>query len=96
MAIQLKATKQYFPVVLFIMLYNFEVREVMFVYMLKTTAAKEAIPAWWMSGRSVLTGLTSYIVVDNDDDDDDNVVLNCYLSVTIYGEQWNLPSQYNN
>ena len=49
-----------------------------------------------MSGRSVLTGLTSDIVVDNDDDDDDNVVLNCYLSVTIYGDQWNLPSQYNN
>ena len=47
-----------------------------------------------MSGRSVLTGLTSDIVVDNDDDD--NVVLNCYLSVTIYGDQWNLPSQYNN
>ena len=55
------------------MLYNFEVREVMFVYMLKRTAAKEAIPGWWMSGRSVLTGLTSDIVVDNDDDDDDNV-----------------------
>ena len=49
-----------------------------------------------MSGRSVLTGLTSDIVVDNDDDDDDNVVLNCYLSMTIYGDQWNLPSQYNN
>ena len=49
-----------------------------------------------MSGRSVLTGLTSDIVVDNDDDDDDNVALNCYLSVTIYGDQWTLPSQYNN
>lgn len=48
-----------------------------------------------MSGRSVLTGLTSDIVVDNDDDDDDNVALNCYLSVTI-GSQWTLPSQYHN
>ena len=71
MAIQLKATKQYFPVVLvFIILYSFEVREVMFFYMLKRTAAKEAIPGWWMSGRCVLTDLTSDIVVDNDDDDD--------------------------
>ena len=98
MAIQLKATKQYFPVVLvFIMLYSFEVREVMFVYMLKRTAAKEAIPGWWMSGRCVLTDLTSDIVVDNDDDDDDdNVALNCYLSVTIYGDQWTLQSQYHN
>ena len=98
MAIQLKATKQYFPVVLvFIILYSFEVREVMFFYMLKRTAAKEAIPGWWMSGRCVLTDSTSDIVVDNDDDDDDdNVALNCYLSVTIYGDQWNLPSQYNN
>ena len=42
-----------------------------------------------MSGRSVLTGLTSDVVVDNDDDDDDddNVALNCYLSVT-NGSQW--------
>ena len=97
MAIQLKATKQYLPVVLFIMLYNFEVREVMFVYMLKRTAAKEAVPGWWMSERCVLTGLTSDIVVDNDDDDDDdNVALNCYLSVTIYGDQWTLLSQYHN
>lgn len=40
-----------------------------------------------MSGRCVLTGLTSDIVVDSDDDDDDNVALNCYLSVTIYGDQ---------
>ena len=72
MAIQLKATKQYFPVVLFIMLYNFEVRQVMFVYMLKRAAAKEAVPGWWMSGRCVLTGLTSDIVVDDNDDDDDD------------------------
>ena len=49
-----------------------------------------------MSGRSVLTGLTSDIVVDNDDDDDDNDALNCYLSVTIYGDQWTLLSQYHN
>jgi len=45
-AIQLKATKQYFTVVLFIMPYNFEVRDVMFVYMLKRTAAKETISGW--------------------------------------------------
>ena len=49
-----------------------------------------------MSGRSVLTGSMNDVVVDNDDDDDDNVALNCYLSVTIYGGQWTLPSQYNN
>ena len=49
-----------------------------------------------MSRRSVLTGLTTNIVVDNDDDDDDNVALNCYLSVTIYGDQWTLQSQYHN
>ena len=56
MAIQLKATKQYFPVVLFIMPYNFEVREVLFVYNVKKNCSQrgnlrmvnvKAICAYW-------------------------------------------------